>query len=177
MTAEFVCQLESLHKDAFGWALHCCCGDFDLAEEVLQLAYTKLVEGRVVFGGESAMKTWWFGVLRYTALEELRRIRFRQSLLGRLLQMGAGASASVASPQEDVERAEEALRLQALLMQLPTRQAEVLHLVFYQDMTIAEAAIVMKISLGSARQHYERAKTKLRTLMRTESEVSHEVAR
>jgi RNA polymerase sigma-70 factor (ECF subfamily) len=27
-------QLETLHTDAFGWALHCCAGDHARAEDV-----------------------------------------------------------------------------------------------------------------------------------------------
>ena len=49
------------------------------------------------------------------------------------------------------------------------RQAEVLHLVFYQDLTINEAAQIMDVGIGSARQHYERGKARLRTLLQPDS--------
>jgi RNA polymerase sigma-70 factor (ECF subfamily) len=41
----------------------------------------------------------------------------------------------------------------------------VLHLVFYQDLSISEAAVIMGVSLGSARTHYERGKARLRELL------------
>jgi DNA-directed RNA polymerase specialized sigma24 family protein len=40
-----------------------------------------------------------------------------------------------------------------------------LHLVFYQDMSIADAAEVMEISVGSARTHYERGKARMRVIL------------
>jgi RNA polymerase sigma-70 factor (ECF subfamily) len=71
----------------------------------------------------------------------------------------------------DVALAEErrAQRLRAALSELSERQAEVLNLVFYQGLTVREAAEVMEVSLGSARIHYDRGKKRLRALL-SESE-------
>lgn len=159
-------QLEPLHADAFGWALHCCGGDRTLAEDVLQNAYVKAVSGRASHGGRSSVKTWWFGVVRLTALEEMRRARLRNSTAGRLWNWINGQPPEPpASPARLAEAGEENARLRSALAVLPARQSEVLHLVFYQDLSLSEAAAVMKVGLGSARQHYERGKARLRQLL------------
>jgi len=59
-------------------------------------------------------------------------------------------------------RADETARLVHALSRLPVRQRDVLHLVFYEDLTIAEAATVLGVALGTARAHYERGKSALR---------------
>jgi len=72
-------------------------------------------------------------------------------------------------PSRRLELDEQARALRDALKKLPARQAEVLHLAFYQDLTLSEAAQVMRVSLGSARTHYERGKARLRELL-----TSHE---
>lgn len=168
-------QLEALHPDAFGWALHCCAGDHARAEDVLQNAYLKLAQERARHDGRSSFKTWWFGVIRFTAHEEFRRLRYRESLVGKLLaQLTGDTHDPRPSPSRKLEMDERTAELRRCLNQLPARQAEVLHLVFYQDLTISEAADVMRVGIGSARQHYERGKARLRTLLQPES--AHEPA-
>ena len=56
-------------------------------------------------------------------------------------------------------------RLRGALRKLPSRQREVLHLVFHEDMTIEVAAGVMGVSVGTARTHYTRGKDRLRSLL------------
>ena len=73
-------------------------------------------------------------------------------------------------PATALARADETARLVRALGRLSARQRQVLHLVFYEDLTIAEAAVVAGVSLGTAHTHYERGKAALRKLLEEERE-------
>jgi RNA polymerase sigma-70 factor (ECF subfamily) len=160
---ELEAQLERLHEASFGWALSCSGWNDADAEDVLQTTYMKVISGRARFGGRSAFRTWLFGVIRQTAWEHARRARSHRERGERLAREPVEASS--AHPDAGVERDERSRALLQALAELPDRQREVLHLVFYQDLTIREAAEVMEVSLGSARVHYERGKKRLRAIL------------
>jgi RNA polymerase sigma-70 factor (ECF subfamily) len=158
-------ELERHHRAAVGWALSCCGWDRTQADDVLQTSYLKVLEGRATFGGRSAFRTWLFGVIRRTALEQRRR----RAVL-RLVRLGSVAGpneprAAGHDPVAALEHSETTRQLMAALEALPGRQRELLHLVFYEDMSISQAAEVLGVGVGTARTHYERGKRRLRELL------------
>jgi len=160
-------ELERHHVDCMGWALSCCAWDRSEAEDVLQSSYLKVLDGRAVYRSRSSFRTWIFGVIRLTAAEHRRRRALRRLFAG-----GAPEAASAADPSPDpaaeLGRAEATAVLLKALAALPRRQRELLHLVFYQDMTVQEAAEVLGVSIGTARTHYERGKARLRERLTVE---------
>jgi RNA polymerase sigma factor (sigma-70 family) len=132
---------------------------------VLQTSYLKVLDGRAVFASRSTFKTWLFGVIRRTAAEHRR---------WRALRRFRSVSAVHADPSPDpataVGHSESAERLVGALATLTARQRQLLHLVFYQDLTIGEAAGVLGIAIGTARTHYERGKQRLRELLTLEDD-------
>ena len=163
-------QLERVHADCFGWAMACCNRDRDDAEEVLQTVYLSVLDGRARYDARSSFRTWIFGVIRRTAASERRRAWMRGMLLEREARSGkreaGGLFRDVFEPPDGaVERESRADGLHRALTHLSARQREVLQLVFYHDLTVEEAATVMRVSVGSARTHYARGKANLAAML------------
>jgi RNA polymerase sigma factor (sigma-70 family) len=172
-------ELERAHADSFGWAMACCRRDRYDAEEVLQTVYLTVLDGRARYDGRSSFRTWLFGVIRLTAASERRKAWLRGLLLEREEREAGGgrgeaglfAPESFAAPDAEVEHESRREGLGHALGQLAKRQREVLQLVFYHDLTVEEAAIVMRVSVGSARTHYARGKARLATLLGNSREL------
>ena len=151
-------RLAALHEECWGWALACCHGEPDTAEEVLHMSYHKVLDQRARHDGRSLFKTWLFSVIRFTALDH-RRWSARRWLRFIGLENASAVADERPRGDEATARRERCDEVRA------ARQAEVQRLVFYHDLTLDDAAAVMGVSSGSARQHYERGKTKLRLLL------------
>ena len=171
------------HQASLKWALLCCGGHLDQAEELLQEVYVDLIEGTLTYEGRSSLKTWLFGVIRWRSSAShrkwSRRIRIlRQvwSLGERLEEQGSSLDEGgvphqqVSDPLRASIDAQRQLVIIDSLGQLSPRQRRVIELVFYHDLTLEEASEVMNIGIGSARTHYQRAKQKL-SLLLSESEI------
>ena len=165
-------RLEHHHVAWYGWALSCCSRDPGLAEDVLQTVYLKILQGKARYNGRASFRTWLFSVIRKTAAEERRRSFLRRLKLREYHRQTRQTRPHDASGQ-GTEASEDLSMFQEALTALPKRQQEVLHLVFYQDLAVEEAAHIMGVSLGSARTHYERGKRRLRESLQR-AEVFHD---
>jgi RNA polymerase sigma-70 factor (ECF subfamily) len=156
--------LASLHRAAYAWAMSLSRYDPATADDVMQQSYLAIVEGSARFDGVSGLKTWLFGVVRNMASRN-RRVRRMQLVL--LERFGA-------QPQEFAApmalEAGTAGNVAAAVAALPHRQREVLELVLFAEFTLEETAVVLGISVGSARTHYHRAKETLRERLESPDE-------
>lgn len=153
--------LKTHHREAFLWARQCCFFDDDLAKDVLQQCYLKILEGKAKLQHPEKIKSWLYSIIRFTAIDELRKLGKTESLQENYQ--------GVIPEEESEERSyEETIKL------LPLRQREVILAVFYHNLTIEEAAETLQITLGTARTHYDRGKKKLKELiLKTETLKQH----
>jgi RNA polymerase sigma-70 factor (ECF subfamily) len=159
-------DLALLHAEAWSWAVLCCRGDRQGAHDVLHDAYVQILSGRATFKRRSSFKTWVFGVIRVVAMATRRRRLLRDFLFEPIGPVAESIAAPEVAPRAPP-------RLLAAMRALPRRQNEIVTLVFAHDLTLEEAASVMSISIGAARQHHARAKQKLRAAL-IDLETSHE---
>jgi RNA polymerase sigma-70 factor (ECF subfamily) len=132
-----------------------------LAEDLLQDVYARVLAGQARFSGRSAFKTWLFGVIRVTAKEQART-RWLHATLTARWHRGELDAGHVPDPETIAGESERNAALRAAVAGLPRRQQEVLHLVYYQDLSVEACAELLGISIGSARTHFDRGKRRLR---------------
>ncbi len=162
-------NLKALHADSFGWALACCGWQRAMADDVLQESYLRVADGRARFAGRATPRTFFFGVIKRVAAEH--QLSDKRSAIHSLrLQQQGQPDAIEACSEETLYRDPAARQLQTALKQLAVRQREVLHLVFYAELTLEDAAETLQISVGSARTHYHRGKQRLAKLLAEQSD-------
>ncbi|NVJ85053.1 MAG: RNA polymerase sigma factor [Algoriphagus sp.] len=152
--------LKEFHRDAYLWARQCCGFEDDLAKDVLQQSYLKILEGKATLRYPEKVKSWLFSIIRFTAIDELRK-------------NGKWVSLEENYDSPEVEELNQETDFQKLLMKLSPMQREVLLMVFYHEMTIAQAAEILQIGLGTARTHYERGKKKLKELIELQTQAAN----
>lgn len=141
--------LRQHHREAFLWARQCCGFDGELAKDVIQQVYLKVLEGKAKLKVEDHPKTWLFSVIRFTAMDELRA-------KGKWLTVEIEEDMAWESEPTETQSHEDLIR------RLTKMQQEVLLMVFYHDMTLEEAAKVLQLNIGTVRTHYDRGKKKLK---------------
>lgn len=146
-------QLETLlrqhHREAYLWARQCCGFDGEMAKDVVQVVFLKVLEGKAKLNHDKNPKTWLFSIIRFTAIDELRKSEKWSSIEN--------------EPElvfEDPEIDE--TNYEALVKRLPKMQQEVMLMVFYHDMTLEQTAEVLQLHIGTVRTHYDRGKKKLK---------------
>lgn len=147
--------LEAIHSQVFGWALSRCFYDQAVAEDLMQTAYVELLSGKARFDNKSSLKTFVFGVVQNLARSRYRRQASRLRLVKQYHATTPVETAELEEPSTDSA-------LWQLVQALPSRQRDIVELVFCRDFTVAEASAVMGVTTGTGRVHYDRAKKALR---------------
>lgn len=126
------------------------------AEDLVQTALAKVIPvwSRIEADPERYVRT----VLVRESVNRWRRRRWRETAVADLPEAAAGVGAPLDTGVAD------RLALARALGQLPPRQRAVIVLRFYEDLTVAETAAILRCSEGTVKSQTHDALARLRTL-------------
>lgn len=166
------------------------CGDRELAEELTQITFVKVVTKLGADAGyeeQGKFKAWLFRVAMNNLRDEMRR-RGRQAMpmdmsggaSGRGDEASAWAAAEAghvergpwtpAGPLEQVDQAEQVVLLREAIKTLPDQDQELLYLRHTAGLTFPEIAATLKQPLGTVLARGHRAIGKLRKILTQEDD-------
>lgn len=128
-------------------------GDRDRAEDLLQTTLANCYASWGRIASKQAVEAYVQTALVRTNISWARRRRLAE------VPLFAIAEPAISSPQHALDERDEAWRL---LQRLPPRQRAVLVLRYYEDLTDARIAEVLRCSSGTVRSQASRALSKLR---------------
>jgi RNA polymerase sigma-70 factor (ECF subfamily) len=172
--AELIARHVAGDRDAFGvlvqrhrdrlWAVAVrTLGDREEAADALQDALVSAFRSAHTFQGRSAVTTWLHRIVVNACLDRARRSASRRTRPieetppGAVEQaVGTGEAADVAVEQQEVRR-----ELAGLLAELPAEQRAALVLVDMEGYSVAEAAELLGVPVGTVKSRCARARAKL----------------
>ena len=132
-------------------------GERTLAEEILQDTMLALWRGAAAFRGQSRVRSWLIAIGRRQARDRMRRRRV-ETVTDDIL---SGWPAGEPGPEDlTLERAEAAVVAEAVAA-LGARHREVLGIVYGADLSLAEAADVLDVPLGTVKSRLAGARAAL----------------
>lgn len=149
------------HKEGLIWFLFGVVHNMDDAEDLMMDTFALLLTKHLKFKNNSSFKTWLYSIGRNLASNYIRKKK--SDLTDDIEQYELPESVTEGSTAFlEKERNNE---LYHALGKLPADYAEVLYLLYFAEMSVEEAAKVMKRSAKQIYNLTERAKNKLKELM------------
>jgi RNA polymerase sigma-70 factor, ECF subfamily len=144
--------------------------DIHSAEDIFQDVFIKVNQKLSTFEGNSSIKTWIIRITINTCKDYLKSAWNR-----RVVPMMEYQEDSIVSETDydDVEKQDTKELIKKSVLSLPAKYKDVVLCVYFQDMTITEAANALNIAEGTAKSRLSRARQKLKSLL--EGRISDEL--
>lgn len=159
------------YKDGLIFYLYGICGNIITAEELMEDTFVKLAVKRPHFKGNSSFKTWLYAIGRNVALDHLRReSKVRTVSPDECAELSVDGEELLASYVKEERR----LSVHRTMGRLCPDYRQVLWLVYFEDMSNAEAGAVMKKNNRQIENLLYRAKKALKSELEKEGFVYEE---
>lgn len=144
--------------------------DSHTAEDIFQEVFIKVNQKLSTFEGNSSIKTWIMRITINTCKDYLKSAWNR-----RVIPMMEYQEDQIISDTDfdSVESQDTNDIIKTAVLSLPAKYKDVVLCVYYNEMTIAEAAIVLRVAEGTVKSRLSRARQKLKSAL--EGRVSDEL--
>lgn len=149
------------------WYAYVCCGDWHLAEDVVQTALVRLY-GAWSRAKRTTLDAYTRRIITNTLVTEKRRAWFRRERVSERLPEHAGA------PPAD--RSDERLTLLDAVLRLPPRQRAAVVLRYLEDLPVEQTAHILGCSTSAVKSLSTRGLTTLRELLADEIPLTYQGA-
>jgi RNA polymerase sigma-70 factor (ECF subfamily) len=143
--------------------------DIHTAEDIFQDVFIKVSQKLSTFEGNSSIKTWIIRITINTCKDYLKSAWNRRVVPMMDYQEDAIISET---DYDEVEKQDTKDLIKKSVLSLPAKYKDVVLCVYYQDMTITEAAQALNIAEGTAKSRLSRARQKLKSIL--EGRISDE---
>ncbi|MDF2541099.1 MAG: hypothetical protein K0S47_817 [Herbinix sp.] len=144
--------------------------DSHTAEDIFQDVFIKVNQKLSTFEGNSSIKTWIIRITINTCKDYMKSAWNRKVVPMMEYQEDAIVSDS---DYEDVEKRDTNELIKQTVLSLPAKYKDVVLCVYYQEMTITEAAKVLNIAEGTAKSRLSRARQRMKEAL--EGRISDEL--
>ena len=145
------------------------CGDQNVADDVLQTTFAKLIEKGQAVNAES-MRSWLFRVAHNDAMLVARKRGVERRALEQISRYTKTRSNPVESPDGKLEQEEQNRKVRAALNKLPEVQQQIVKLRIFENRKFAEIAEQLELPLGTVLSRMHAAIKKLNNMLSGEIE-------
>jgi len=132
-------------------------GNEALAEDVVNQTFMKVWLKAESFNGQSTVSTWLFTIARNEAISQLRKRREAP-----LDEEAAAAIEDESDTQETATaKKDKGEMMRACIDKLSAAHREIIDLVYYQDKTVAEAALILEVPENTVKTRMFHARKQL----------------
>jgi RNA polymerase sigma-70 factor (ECF subfamily) len=136
--------------------------DIHTAEDIFQEVFIKVNTNLHSFQGNSSIKTWIIRIAINTCKDYLKSAYSR-----RIVPMEEFMENSIIAEDSfaDIERQETIQSVKEAVMELPDHYKDVIMCVYFQEMSMDQAAQMLELPVGTIKSRLARAKGKLKEIM------------
>lgn len=144
--------------------------DRDTAEDIFQDVFIKVNQKLSSFEGNSSIKTWIIRITINTCKDYIKSAWNK-----RVVPMMDYQEDMIISETDydDVEKKDTRELIRKTVLSLPAKYKDIVLCVYFQDMSVTEAAHVLNIAEGTAKSRLSRARQRLKTIL--EGRISDEL--